>query len=92
MIGENTHIPSLRWSTRKERIECYLKDSGEVKPVEVSISESDTGILDLKAINCFGEPRENFDSLSTDIGEHFKRGHGDSPYTDYTGLFCHSIQ
>ena len=87
-----THSPSTTWATRTELIECWLKDGERTRTVQVTVDESDNSILELKSINAFGEPRENFDSLITDIREFFRVGHSDCKYTDFRGLFQHAIQ
>lgn len=85
--------PKVNWTSHTELIPCYLKDGETQKPVFVKFETSDTGIIELKVVQpLHNEPRENFDSLSTDIGEHFQRGHSNSPYKDYQGLFQNELQ
>lgn len=85
-------IPA-HWTLTTETIQCYLKDGSTTKPVKVKVDISDSGIIDLKSIDTQGEPRENFDSLRTDIGEHYGIGRGEkSFYKDYRGLFQNELQ
>lgn len=80
------------WKAEEETIDCYLKDGSTKKPVKILYETSDTGIIELKSVTPLGEPRENFDSLITDIGEHFGRGSSKSDYSEYRGLFNNELQ
>ncbi len=81
-IQQCTDYPRVSEQLRTTIIPCYLKDGSTAKPVEVTVVERGR-TLDLKSINTFGVPQEEFGSLSTDIGEHFE-GCG---YTEFEGLF-----
>lgn len=81
------------WTLKEETIDCYLKDGSTTKPVKVKVDISDSGIIDLKSVDTQGEPRSNFDSLITDIGEFYGRGRGEKSYfKDYRGMFQNELQ
>ena len=79
------------WTEHEELIVCALKD-GTPRTVKVKYQTSDTGIIDLTSVDTGGFPRENFDSLKTDIGEHFRIGYANPPYKSYQGLFNNELQ